>query len=186
MSKRRKTTNRFSWTFLLIVLVAFSHCENSTPSITEAEKTQLIKNSDQFLNDWHIAAAEANYQNYFGKMDSISIFIGTDATENWDKTAFEAFSKPYFDKGKAWSFSALERNIYTNKTGSFIWFDELLDTWMGICRGSGVIENNNGNLKIKHYVLSVTVPNDDIQGLLALKKEKDSILTRQLKNLVDP
>ena len=32
----------------------------------------------------------------------------------------------------------LERHIYTSKSGDFIWFDELLDTWMGACRGSGV------------------------------------------------
>lgn len=186
MSKRKIIYSRFYGIFLFVICLTFSNCEKSKSSITQAEKTLLLTNSDQFLSDWHIAAAEANYQNYFGKMDSISIFIGTDATENWDKIAFETFSKPYFDRGKAWSFSAMERNIYVNKTGSFIWFDELLDTWMGICRGSGVIENNNGNLKIKHYVLSVTVPNDDIQGLLKLKKEKDSILTRQLKNRVDP
>jgi hypothetical protein len=28
------------------------------------------------------------------------LFIGTDATENWGKPAFQAFAKPYFDKGK--------------------------------------------------------------------------------------
>lgn len=106
----------------------------------------------------------------------MSVFIGTDATENWDKTAFSAFSKPYFDKGKAWSFSAINRNIYSNNDGSILWFDELLDTWMGICRGSGVVENNQGNLKIKHYVLSVTVPNNDIQQLIDLKKKKDSLI----------
>jgi hypothetical protein len=39
------------------------------------------------------------------------IFIGTDATRG-GKPAFQAFAKPYFDKGKAWSFTALERHIY--------------------------------------------------------------------------
>ncbi len=115
-------------------------------------------------------------------MDSLSVFIGTDATENWDKTAFANFSKPYFDKGKAWSFSAIDRNIYSNNEGSTLWFDELLDTWMGLCRGSGVVENTNGTLKIKHYVLSVTVPNDDIAKLIDIKREKDSLLTLKINS----
>ena len=147
---------------LLILVITFSSCKGEKPAFSELEKSQLITTTDQFLTDWHKAASEADYLNYFGKMDSVSVFIGTDATENWDKTAFAAFSKPYFDKGKAWSFTAIDRNIYANKEGSILWFDELLDTWMGLCRGSGVIEHHNGNLKIKHYVLSVTVPNDDI------------------------
>lgn len=180
---KRKTINFSGWLFLLGLALFFFNCESPKTSLSEEGKTQLISSTDTFLSNWHIAAAEANYQNYFGKMDSTSVFIGTDASENWDKTAFESFSKPYFDQGKAWSFTALERNIYTNDDGSFLWFDELLDTWMGLCRGSGVVENNDGNLTIKHYVLSVTVPNDDIQGLITLKKEKDSILAIQLKKV---
>lgn len=182
MSKR-KTIKNLQSIFLAAFTLLLLSCEPQKTSFTPEQKSQLISSSDAFMNAWHQAASEANYENYFGKMDSISIFIGTDATENWDKTAFASFSKPYFDKGRAWSFSTLERNIYTNEDGSYVWFDELLDTWMGICRGSGVIQNDNGNLAIKHYVLSVTVPNDDIQGLISLKKETDSILTAKLRKV---
>jgi hypothetical protein len=35
----------------------------------------------------------------------MAIFIGTDATENWNKMQFQAFAKPFFDRGKAWSFA---------------------------------------------------------------------------------
>jgi hypothetical protein len=34
-------------------------------------------------------------------------FIGTDATENWNKTQFQAFAKPFFDRGKAWNLRQL-------------------------------------------------------------------------------
>jgi len=167
--------------FIFLSTLVFSSCDKSASTDTIVDKTKITKNVNNLLNDWHNAASEANFENYFSKMDSISIFIGTDASENWPKKEFENFSKPYFDKGKAWSFAALHRNIYSNEDGSFIWFDELLDTWMGICRGSGVIENKNNELKIKQYVLSVTIPNDDIQGLIALKKEKDSIFIQKNK-----
>ena len=179
--KRKRTTSFYC--FLLIVFtLSFSNCQTKESSLSETEKSQLISEVDQLLTDWHQAASEANYQNYFGTMDSLSVFIGTDATENWDKAAFANFSKPYFDKGKAWSFSAIDRNIYSNNEGSILWFDELLDTWMGLCRGSGVVENTNGRLNIKHYVLSVTVPNDDIQRLINIKREKDSILTSNINS----
>ena len=114
-------------------------------------------------------------------MDSVSVFIGTDARENWKKQQFEAFSKPYFDNGKAWDFKTLERNIYLNTEGNFAWFDELLNTWMGTCRGSGVLEKKDNSWAIKHYVLSVPIPNDDIQKVIAAKQEKDSIFLSSFK-----
>ena len=135
------------------------------------------------MDAWHKAAAEADFDAYFNLMTTDGVFIGTDATENWQKDAFKEFSKPYFDKGKAWSFSALERNVYVNSTEDFAWFDELLDTQMKICRGSGVLKKINGEWKIAHYVLSIAVPNDKVDALIALKKESDSLLTKKLKAL---
>ena len=112
-------------------------------------------------------------------MDSVSVFIGTDASENWNKNKFQAFSKPYFDKGKAWDFETLERNIYVNSSGEFVWFDELLRTWMGTCRGSGVLEKIENSWKIKHYVLSVSIPNEDINRVITIKKKNDSIFLKK-------
>lgn len=133
------------------------------------------------LDTWHKAAAQADYNTYFSLMTDNSVFIGTDASENWQNDAFKKFSKPYFDKGKAWSFEARERNIYFDTTGRVAWFDELLDTWMGICRGSGVVIQDSGEWKIAHYVLSATIPNDDMDQVIELKKEKDSLILHSLK-----
>lgn len=133
------------------------------------------------LDDWHKAAAEADFEEYFGRMTDDAIFIGTDATENWSFGAFKSFAKPYFDQGRAWSFSAVERHIFFNDNGDIAWFDELLDTWMGLCRGSGVLQKDGDQWKIAHYVLSIAVPNENVNDLLALKKANDSILTRDLR-----
>ncbi len=46
------------------------------------------------------------------------------------------------------------------------WFDETLDTWMGVCRGSGVLINKNGKWLIKQYVLSLTVPNEKMKEVI--------------------
>lgn len=150
-------------------------------SVNVDTKKEIKTTINTLLNNWHLAATEANFDDYFGKMDSLSVFIGTDASENWTKKAFEAFSKPYFDKGKAWDFKTLERNIYVNDSSDFVWFDELLNTWMGTCRGSGVLEKKGDSWKIKHYVLSVAIPNDDIKKVIAAKKEKDSIFLSKFK-----
>lgn len=131
------------------------------------------------LTAWHKAAADADFETYFGLMTEDAIFIGTDATENWERPEFEAFSKPYFDKGKAWSFTAVERNIFVNEAQDFAWFDELLDTQMKLCRGSGILKKVNGEWKIAHYVLSISIPNDNVTAVIALKKETDDAFLEQ-------
>ncbi|WP_438710493.1 nuclear transport factor 2 family protein [Aquimarina muelleri] len=133
------------------------------------------------LEQWHKAASDANFDAYFNLMTEDAIFIGTDATENWSNTNFKAFAKPYFDKGKAWSFSTLERNIFTEDKSDLAWFDELLDTQMGICRGSGVLQKTPDGWKIKHYVLSIAIPNANVKEITALKKEFDTNLIEKLK-----
>ena len=159
----------------------FIACQNPIKEISSTEKDALKKEINSSLNNWHKAASEANFEGYFGLMDSISIFIGTDASENWDLNKFKSFSKPYFDKGKAWSFETLERNVYVNNFGNFVWFDELLNTWMGTCRGSGVLEKKENSWKIKHYVLSVAIPNDDVQAVILAKKKSDALFLKQFQ-----
>ncbi|MBT7815523.1 MAG: nuclear transport factor 2 family protein [Polaribacter sp.] len=163
---------------LLIVLISVS-CQNESKQISNLELDSIKKETNKIVNSWHKAAAEANFEGYFGLMDSVSVFIGTDASENWNKNKFQAFSKPYFDKGKAWDFETLERNIYVNSSGEFVWFDELLKTWMGTCRGSGVLEKIENSWKIKHYVLSVSIPNEDINRVITIKKKNDSIFLKK-------
>jgi ketosteroid isomerase-like protein len=133
------------------------------------------------LDNWHKAAANANFKGYFDVLSDDAIYIGTDATENWNKKAFEAFAKPYFEKGKAWSFTALERHIYFAKDGKMAWFDELLNTHMKICRGSGVLVKVKNNWKIKHYVLSMTIPNNNSDEVVKTKAPIEDALIITLK-----
>ena len=134
---------------------------------------------DHVLTQWHTAAAEANFEDYFDLMTKDGVFIGTDATENWQNKDFREFSKPYFDRGKAWSFKTLERNIYTEENTKTAWFDELLITQMGICRGSGVLKKSANGWKIAHYVLSITIPNENVAEITQLKKEFDQKLIEE-------
>jgi hypothetical protein len=144
---------------------------------TDQNKEKVPINT--LLNNWHRAAAEANFNDYFNALTETAIFIGTDATENWNKTEFQAFAKPYFDKGKAWNFKTLERNIYFSSDHKTAWFDELLDTQMKLCRGSGILVKVGGKWKIQHYVLSMTIPNDISDDVVKIKAPiEDALITK--------
>lgn len=169
-------------TFLLIILLCIScNTEKARQKVEEFRLSQSKMQIDTLIDAWHAAAAEANFDAYFSKMTDDAIFIGTDATENWNYDEFKEFSKPYFDKGKAWSFTSLERNVFMSEYGEIAWFDELLDTQMELCRGSGVVKKQeDGSWKIAHYVLSIAIPNDNVKEVIELKQQYDSIVKSKL------
>jgi hypothetical protein len=135
------------------------------PSLLFAQDSLKIK-LNTFMDEWHAAAARADMDPYFDKIDETGIYIGTDATEYWTKKAFYDWSKPYFDRGKAWTFRAVERNIYYSEDGGMAWFDEKLKATDYMLRGSGVLMLNKGEWKIMQYVLSLPVPNDSFKDVL--------------------
>lgn len=166
----------------LIFLSLFSKdVLNAQVKNTEENIKAVKKQINKTIGEWHKAAAAANFEKYFSLMTDDAVFIGTDATENWTTPKFKKFSKPYFEAGKAWNFSALERNLYVHENTRVAWFDELLETHMGICRGSGVLMKENGNWKIHHYVLSITIPNENVDEITELKKEFDKNLISKIK-----
>ncbi len=160
----------------VLTVITLSGCESVRVDDTDSKNEINVT-----LDTWHKAAAGANYNAYFSLMSDDAIFIGTDATENWNKTAFQAYAKPHFDKGKAWSFTALERHIYLDKTGKTAWFDELLNTQMKICRGSGVLVKIGQEWKIKQYVLSMTIPNDNSSEVIKVKTPIEDAMIKKLQ-----
>lgn len=168
----KKTTIIFTIFFLVFGLTTLS-----AQSKFEKEKIEI----GTMLDGFNVAAAKADFTTYFNYFADESTFIGTDATEVWDKKQFMVWAKPYFDKKKTWNFTSLKRNIYFSKDGKLAWFDELLDTQMKICRGSGVVEKINGQWKVKQYVLSVTVPNDVVDKVVTEKAPIEDALIQQLK-----
>ncbi len=164
--------------FQIVILFIISSC-SSTKNLSLETETALINLT---VDNWHKDAAETNFDAYFNTMANESVFIGTDATENWNKKEFMEFSKPFFDKGKAWSFTSMERNIYFSENGKTAWFDELLNTQMKICRGSGILIKENNQWKIKHYVLSMTIPNDNSNEVISIKSAiEDKIISKKKK-----
>lgn len=112
------------------------------------------------LDDFHLAAAQADEARYFGHFADGAVFLGTDATERWTKAQFQAYAHPHFAKGKAWSFHAIRRAITVSPDGKTAWFDEdLAAPNLGPSRGSGVLVLDSGVWKITQYNLALTIPN---------------------------
>ena len=137
-------------------------------SFTSSEVTNQL---NQFVDQWHQSASKANYEDYFEKMSDDFVFLGTAPGERWTKKEFSDFSKPYFDKGKAWSFEASNRNWQFSKNKKIAWFDEDLETWMEDCRGSGILVKRRGEWKIIYYNLTVLIENEKMKEFIELRKK---------------
>ena len=112
------------------------------------------------LDAFHRAASDPKSDVYFGMFAPDGIVIGTDATERWTVEAFKAYAKPYFDKGRGWTYVAVERHINVSGDDRHASFDELLDNAeLGRCRGTGVLRRVGGTWKFEQYHLTIPVPN---------------------------
>lgn len=143
---------KHAWAPLLAALVG---CGSQ---VDVAAETRAI---NEVVDAWHAAAAAADEEAYFARMSEDAIFLGTDASERWDKAAFRAYAHPHFAKGKAWSFNATRRDVIVDAGGRLSWFDEDLATPnLGPARGSGVLRKHDSGWLIAHYNLTITVPNE--------------------------
>ena len=99
---------KFSLLVILISALLFTAC---TQTNNKAENLQAgladTANSKKaiaaMLDSFNVAAAKAEFDNYFNYYTEDATFNGTDATENWDKKAFMIWAKPFFDKGTTFS-----------------------------------------------------------------------------------
>jgi len=152
---------------LLGSLTGTVHAANPDPA--------LVKQVNAFVDGWHDDAAHARMA-YFDKMAPDGIYIGTDRSELWQRDAFRAWGRKYFEgKKSAWTFHATRRNVYSSADGQLIWFDELLDTEnMGHCMASGVIRKTATGFEIVHYQLSIAVPNGIAGQVTGLIKKAEA------------
>jgi ketosteroid isomerase-like protein len=141
---------------VIISIIILVGCQSQERSLSETSSAV-----DLVLDDWHDAAGKADFDRYFDHFASDSaVFMGTDATERWTVAEFKPWARPYFERGKAWNFTPVDRHVYVAEGGHLAWFDESLDTPnLGPARGSGVLKLVDGKWKIAHYNLSIPIPN---------------------------
>jgi len=129
-------------------------------TLTLAAQAPAEKAVAAVLDDWHLAAAQADEGRYFSHFAEGAVFLGTDPAERWTKAAFQAWAHPIFLRGRAWSFKATRRAITLSGDGRTAWFDEDLATPnLGPARGTGVLTRQGGRWLIEQYSLSIPIPN---------------------------
>ncbi|MDG1046688.1 MAG: nuclear transport factor 2 family protein [Bacteroidia bacterium] len=163
---------------ILFFAITFLGCTHSNKNQSESYQIETI---DQLISNWHQSAANANLDEYMNLMDSSFIYVGTDATEKWSKKEFALFCKPYFDKKKTWDFKSLDRTINISSNQNTAWFYEILETHMGTCRGSGILKLYNQQWKLNQYVLSLAIPNEDMNKVKQVIHSNDSIFQQNYK-----
>lgn len=139
-----------------------------------ADENKLKTELDHILTNWHHAAAVADAKTYFGYLADDAIFMGTDAKEYWTKAEFIKWADPWFKKKSAWNIYATKRNIYLSDDKTYAWFDEVLVAGFGPARGSGLFVKTKDGWKIKHYDLSMTIPNE-------ISKKVKELVEKELK-----
>lgn len=127
--------------------------------------TSVSANTDKVsvnrtLDALHHNASVASFEAYFNLYHESAVFIGTDASEVWDKEAFKSYAKPHFDKGTGWTYHPKDRHIYFSPDRNIAWFDELLDNRsLGETRGTGVLIKVGEDWKLTQYHLAIPIPN---------------------------
>lgn len=125
-------------------------------SVVQAKSNEPV---EKVLDQFHQAAAEANFKQYFSLLSENAVFLGTDATERWTKKEFKLFVKPYFEKGVGWTYVPTQRDLVVIDSNTVL-FDELLEnTSYGQCRGSGLVIKTEFGWQIAQYNLSIPMPN---------------------------
>ncbi|SMG38436.1 SnoaL-like domain-containing protein [Marivirga sericea] len=126
------------------------------------------KTINQFMDNWHKAAATADEEKFFGSMTENGVYLGTDKTEKWTRDEMAKWADEHFQKESAWSFKAISRDVYFSEDGKTAWLNEKLDTWMGVCKGTAILVLKDNSWKIALYDLSVTIDNEKIDAFLEL------------------
>lgn len=156
--------NRIVWG--LILCMVFLSCKNQH---ADQKKERYIIDLNILMDSWHQAAAVADEDIFFGLLDSNAVYLGTDPGERWLKHEFMDWGLKYFQGDTAWAFVPYNRVWNFSDNFQYAWFDELLETHMGICRGSGVLKMDQNKWKIQQYNLALTLPNDKMNGFRELQ-----------------
>lgn len=173
----------------LLFLLGFSlllSCRNAEQKYPKGTNI-LLKNADSIavtraLNDFHAAAGRSDFEGYFHFFTEDAVFIGTDATERWNKASFQAYAKAPFAAGRGWNYVAVDRHLYLSINNDLAWFDELLDApYAKIARGSGVLVKTTAGWKIQQYVLSMTIPNALSDSVVYIKSAIEQALLDSLE-----
>lgn len=150
------------WRLISLCLSVFllASCA-STPARTNREQRVDRESVGMVLDAWHADASAGNFDSYFDAMTDDGVFLGTDATERWDKEQFMGYAREPFSDGSGWTYLPTDRFVAFDDDRSTAWVDELLtNAKYGTLRGTAVLRRVGDDWKIAHYSLTFLVPNE--------------------------
>ena len=151
------------------VLMTVLGCACAGSALPPAAAPDAATEVERVLDDFHAAAAAADFDRYFGHFARASVFLGTDATERWTLEQFKAYARPHFRPGGGWTYHPRARHVTFTPDGRTAFFDELLDNaGLGETRGSGVLVREDGAWKVAQYNLSIPIPNELADSVVSL------------------
>jgi hypothetical protein len=152
------------------LLILFSFALLSCAENNQSQQSDIAA-INKVLDGYHQAAANGEWDTYFGLMSADGVFIGTDASERWVKQEFRQYSSG----SNGWVYTPQQRNINITPDGLSAWFDEaLLSQSYGSSRGSGVLIRTAAGWKISQYHLTLPIPNGMVRGITDQIKEYEA------------
>ncbi|MFC2155619.1 nuclear transport factor 2 family protein [Acidobacteriota bacterium] len=140
----------------LLFLIGCNRCKEETETAAFNKKSV-----NELIDKFHKAASKADEKEYFGCMSAGSYYLGTASEELWTKEEFRAYCKPYFSKGRGWTYTPKDRQVSFSVDGKNAWFFErLFNDRYGELRGSGILTLEEGGWKISQYNMAFVVPNN--------------------------
>ena len=144
------------------------------PMVVAQEPGDTKQQAGHVLDQLHAAAANSDFDTYFGLYAQDAVFMGTDPDERWSVEDLKGYARPRFEAGNGWRYSLIERNVFVANDGQTAWFDEVLyNENLGNCRGTGVLERRDGAWKIVQYSLSIPIPNPVARGVVGVIREHE-------------
>jgi len=126
------------------------------------------------LDRFHVAASDADGERYFALFAEDGVFIGTDPGERWTVSEFRDYARPYFERGRGWTYVPTERHIRLSEDENTAWFDEMLrNEGLGVTRGSGVLVQEDREWKVAQYHLTIPIPNELAGQIVEIIQEGD-------------
>jgi len=152
------------------LLILFSFALLSCAQNNQSQQSDIAA-INKVLDGYHQAAANGEWDTYFGLMSGDGVFIGTDASERWVKQEFRQYSSG----SNGWVYTPQQRNINITPDGLSAWFDEaLLSQSYGSSRGSGVLIRTAAGWKISQYHLTLPIPNGMVRSITDQIKEYEA------------
>ncbi len=159
----RGSNDRYGLLMIVLSLFLMPVSATAEPASTTTHAVQHDANTaaiDVLLDGLHRAAAASDAEDYFARYTQDAVFLGTDASERWSITEFQAYATKPFSEGRGWRYEVVSRHLVPTGLPEIYGFDEVLSNEkLGLCRGSGLVVFDGARWRVAQYVLSMLIPN---------------------------